>query len=205
MADPNYIKRIQAIRERNILSRTKGKALIFNEGQIIDLLVQNKIPTCMQHCCLKVMPKMVGSEHERFISSINICAAVFQKHGYMQSGRTTLTGKGMRNNTRHRLEVDAGRKAGTYRSIVERLWRGYMDRLTRSRQESVAAPKTNQKPLMGPTTTIQAKAPIQAPPSINVGQTKVIGVTNNTTNKTSPQNNIVSRQLTKKPPFGTEE
>ena len=195
MADPNYIKRIQAIREKNVLSRTKGKPLLFRELQIIDLLIQNKIPTCMQHCCLKVMPKMMGSDHEKFISAINICAAVFQKHGYMQLGSTVLTGKGMRNNTRHRLEVDAGRKSGSYKSIVDRLWRAYMDRRVRERNESMAPP-SQKKVLTGAGT----QPTTQAPPTINVGQTKVIRPTTNTSKIIGPSTNIG-----RKPPFGSEE
>jgi hypothetical protein len=196
LADPNYIKRMQAIREKNVLSRTKGKPLLFRETQIIDLLIQNKVPTCMQHCCLKVMPKMIGTDHERFISAINICAAVFQKHGYMQLGSTTLTGKGMRNNTRHRLEVDAGRKSSTYKGIVERLWRGYMDRRVKDRQKSENVAPPDKKVLTGS----EPKAPIQAPPSINVGQTKVISATNNSAKIIGPGTNVG-----RKPPFGTEE
>lgn len=170
MSDPNYIKRIQLIRERNVLSRTKGKPLIFNETQIIDLMLQNKIPTCMQHCCLKVFPKMAGSEHEKFISAINICGAVFQKYGYMRVGSTVLTGKGIRNNSRHRLELDAGSKRAVYEALKNRLWRGYLDRrqrnLTQQKriESTIASPATNVAKSMQPV----IKAPLVATPSTNV-------------------------------------
>ena len=86
--------------------------------------------------------KVQGSEHEKFISSFNICGAVFQKYGYMKAGGTTLTGKGMRNNTRHRLEVESGAKNGSYRTIEGRLWSSYIDRRKRelSQQESAPPP-----------------------------------------------------------------
>jgi hypothetical protein len=173
MANANYIKRIQDIRERNILSRTKGKPLIFNEGQIIDLMMQNLIPTCMQHCILKVFPKMSGSEHEKFISAVNICAAVFQKYGYMKPGVTILSGKGVRNNTRHRLEVDAGAKHASYDNLKIRLWRGYLDRRDRALKakkhiESIAAsPHSNVVTQPPPSIRVQ---PIATP------QTNIIGV-----------------------------
>jgi hypothetical protein len=175
MSDPNYIKRIQLIRERNVLSRTKGKPLIFNENQIIDLMLQNKIPTCMQHCCLKVFPKMAGTEHEKFISAINICAAVFQKYGYMRVGSTVLSGRGMRNNTRHRLELDAGTKHSQYEGLKSRLWRAFIDRRQRGlvqqkKLESMAAAPATNVVKQGMQPTIQATLP--ATPSTNIIQAK---------------------------------
>jgi hypothetical protein len=171
----NFITRLQNIRERNILSRTKGKPLIFNENQLIDLMLQNKIPTCMQHCIIKVFPKMQGTEHEKFISAGNICAAVFQKYGYMKANSTVLTGRGLRNNTRHRLELDAGTKHAQYEALKNRLWRSFLDRRQRSLQqqkriESMAAqPSTNiSKPIMEPT----IKPSMQATPSTNVIKAK---------------------------------
>lgn len=171
---PNYLIRMQQIRERNVLSRTKGKPLIFNESQLIDLMLQNKIPTCMQHCIIKVFPKMQGTEHEKFISAGNICAAVFQKYGYMKAGVTILTGKGLRNNTRHRLELDAGTKHAQYEALKTRLWRAFLDRRQRSLQqqkriESMAAmPSTNIAKTMGPT----IKPTMPATPSTNVIKAK---------------------------------
>jgi hypothetical protein len=128
MADPNYIRRIQDIRRRNVEARAKGKPLIFQETEMLDLILRNKIPTQMQHCIIKVQPKMQGSQHERFLSAFNICAAVFIKYGYQQSRSTVLTGKGMRNNLQHRREPDAGWKAQRYQWMVGNLWRGYLDR-----------------------------------------------------------------------------
>jgi hypothetical protein len=180
MADPNYIKRIQDIRERNVLSRTKGKPLIFNENQIIDLLLKSGIPTCMQHCIIKVFPKMQGSRHEKFISAFNICAAVFQRYGYMQHGRTVLTGKGVRNNTRHRLELDAGVKRSNYEALKNELWRGYLDR----RERVLRQQKKNESTVASPSSNI-AKQPQQmtlpilpGTPSTNIIKAK--GVTTST-------------------------
>jgi hypothetical protein len=180
MADPNYIIRIQNIRERNILSRTKGKPLIFSENQIIDLMLQNKIPTQMQHCILKVFPKMQGTEHEKFVSASNICAAVFQRYGYMQPGSTVLTGKGMRNNTRHRLELDAGAKRSNYEALKNRLWRGYLDRRDRTLKQK----KRNESAIASPSSNIAkqpqqlTKAILPGTPSTNIIKAK--GVTTST-------------------------
>lgn len=168
-----FIARIQNIRERNILSRTKGKPLIFSENELIDLMLQNKIPTCMQHCILKVFPKMEGTEHEKFISAGNICASVFQKYGYMKASSTVLTGKGLRNNYRHRLELDAGSKASAYKNLQDRLWRNFLDRRQRSlqqqkRSESIAPPASNVAKMSEPT----IKPTMPATPSTNIIKAK---------------------------------
>lgn len=123
--EANYIKRIQAIRERNIKARAK-KALIFNENQMLDIISQNKVPTQMQHCIIKVMDKVPGSEHERFLSAFNICGAVFGKNGYQKPNTTILTSKGLQNNLRHRREVDAGAKTAKYKAIEQKLWANYL-------------------------------------------------------------------------------
>ena len=126
--DPNYLKRIRDIRRRNVESRTKGVPLLFQEEAMIDLMLRNKVPTEMQHCVIKVHSKVKGTEHERYISAFNICAATFIKYGYQQPRSMTLTGKGMRNNLQHRREPDAGWKADRYKWLVNRLWRGYLER-----------------------------------------------------------------------------
>jgi hypothetical protein len=172
MADPNYIKRIQVMRERNILSRTKGKPLIFRENQVIDLLMANKIPAQMQHCILKVFPKMQGSGHEKFISAVNICAAVFQKYGYMKPGVTTLTGKGLRNNMRHRLEVDAGRKKSQYDALKNGLWRGYLDRREKELQTKKRGEQASPMSNIGRQPSPATKTVLAAPPSTNVTQAR---------------------------------
>lgn len=134
MADLNYIQRMKDIRERNILLRA-GKALIFSEDQMVDLIAAKKVPTQMQHCIIKVMQKMPGNDKERFISAFNICGAVFQNHGYQQPGTTTLTPKGLQNNLRHRREVDGGTKSSNYRSIEQRLWAPSVDRSVKSKTQ----------------------------------------------------------------------
>lgn len=126
--DPNYLKRMREIRRRNVEARAKGVPLLFQEEGMIDLMLRNKVPTQMQHCIIKVHQKVQGSEQERFISAFNICAATFIKWGYQQPRSMTLTGKGMRNNMQHRREPDAGWKADRYRWLVNRLWRGYLER-----------------------------------------------------------------------------
>jgi hypothetical protein len=134
LADPNYLKRISDIRERNILSRA-GKALIFRESEMIDLISQNKVPTQMQHCIIKVMPKMSGPEKEQFISAFNICGAVFQKHGYQKPRSTILTGKGLQNNLRHRREDGGGIKTSNYKSIEQRLWAAQVFRAEKDKEK----------------------------------------------------------------------
>jgi hypothetical protein len=121
MADPNYIQRMKSIREKNI-TRRAGKALIFNEDEMINLISQNKVPTQMQHCIIKVMDKVPGNEKEKFLSAFNICGAVFGKNGYQKPNTTILTPKGLQNNLRHRREVDSGAKSSRYKAIEQRLW-----------------------------------------------------------------------------------
>jgi hypothetical protein len=98
----------------------------------------------------------------------------------MQSGSTVLTGKGMRNNTRHRAEVDAGSKRSRYEAMKQRLWNGYLQRresnLRQKQQQEALAPQQNVlqgvhqpqqpqgvQPVATPSTNvIKAKGAIQA-------------------------------------------
>lgn len=118
MAEPkNLLSREQKIREKNILNRA-GKALIFNEPKILELMLNRKVPTQMQHCIIKVQQKMAGTDKEAFVSAFNICQAVFQNHGYQYPDSTTLTSKGLQNNMRHRREVGNSMKEARFRQMT---------------------------------------------------------------------------------------
>lgn len=132
MALPAYLQRIIRVRHQNLMRHSKGVPLIFPEEEVIAMMANMSRPvnTSMQHCVLKVFPKMKGSDHEKFVSAFNICAATFVKHGYMTRGQQSLslTAKGMQNNLRHRLEVHAGTKYNNYTSLVKKLWTVYIDK-----------------------------------------------------------------------------
>lgn len=153
MALPAYLQRIIRVRHQNILRHSKGVALIFPEEDVIAMMANMSRPvnTSMQHCVLKVFPKMKGSDHEKFISAFNICAATFTKHGYMSKGvqSLTLTSKGMQNNLRHRLEVHAGTKYNNYISLVNKLWKVYIDKyregLRKQWEDTPVAPEERRR------------------------------------------------------------
>lgn len=138
----NYIEREKQIRERNVRARAGGKALILSEDKIVDIIADRRMPTEMQHCIIKVLPKVSGSDKERFIAATNICQAVFQKNGYQTNGDTTLTPKGLKNNLRHRREVDNGFKESRYRAIEQRLWGGSVSRRLQERKDAKKNPST---------------------------------------------------------------
>jgi len=118
MAEPkNLMSREQRIREKNILNRA-GKALIFNEPKILDLVMNRKVPNQMQHCIIKVQKKMGGTDKEAFVSAFNICQAVFQNYGYQYPDTTTLTSKGLQNNMRHRREIGNSAKESRFRQMT---------------------------------------------------------------------------------------
>ena len=208
-AFPNYIKRIQDIRNRNILSRTKGKPLIFPENQMLDLIYQRKVPTQMQHAILKIMQKVQGTEHERFVSAFNIGGAVFIKHGYQRPASTSLTGKGMRNNTRHRLEHDAGWKKSRYDALVARLWRGYLERKEQvaiAKPVLDATPKSNVGKAMVTPYQVAGMPQQTKPANLISPNTNVIQGNKGPvqTQPVGPKNLVVPRSTTRKPPVEEE-
>jgi hypothetical protein len=115
-----------------MLRHSRGVALIFPEEEVIAQLANMSRPvnTSMQHCVLKVFPKMGGTSEEKFLSAYNICSATFIKHGYMMKTQDglSLTAKGMQNNLRHRREVAAGAKNSNFISLVNKLWAVYIDK-----------------------------------------------------------------------------
>lgn len=121
--EPNYVRRIAKARTRRIEKRV-GKPMIFSEEAILNLLMQRKVPTMVQHCILKVKEKVKGSPHERFISAFNICGWVFQHYGYLRKSNTDMpmTGKGVQRNRRHQREKQSAKKFNDYNSLVRKLW-----------------------------------------------------------------------------------
>jgi hypothetical protein len=122
-----YLDRFKKIRAKRIRKRA-GKDLIFDEDAMIGHLANNAVPTMMQHCVIQVRKKMDGNEMEKYISSYNICASVFQKYGYMKKDSLVMTGKGTKNNNRHKTEKDAAKKGAKFRALTNRLWRKSIDR-----------------------------------------------------------------------------
>lgn len=132
-----YLERFKKIRAWRLKKKAGGRRLIFDEDRMVQALLDREVPTMMQHCILRVYKKASGgSDRERFLSAFNICAAVFQKNGYMQGGSFTMTGKGMNNNRRHQREADASAKRTNFASMANRLWRVPMEALRDERKQS---------------------------------------------------------------------
>jgi len=129
-----YLDRFRRIRHKRIIKRA-GKALIFDEEAMIRALADKKVPTMMQHCVIRVKPKMSGKDKEQYLSAFNICAAVFQKNGYMRKNSFTMTSKGQKNNSRHQREKEAGAKRSKFNSMTNRLWKTSIDMYKKERKE----------------------------------------------------------------------
>lgn len=136
----NFHKRMTALRHKRILARA-GKALIHEEGEILELIEANRVPTMIQHCILKVSKKLGGNEREAFISAVNICSATFSKYGYTNAGMK-MTGKGIKRNRRHQREKEASGKKGRYNGKVRKLWAASIKRMKEERsQQKKSKPK----------------------------------------------------------------
>lgn len=144
--EPNYIRRLARTRTARIEKRV-GKPMIYSEEAMLQLLIDRKVPTMVQHCILKVKEKVQGSPHEKFISAFNICGWVFQHYGYLEksNSKMSMTGKGLKRNMQHQKEgkpikaksrngkpvkaakkkkpvKSAAQKAGEYKALVSQLW-----------------------------------------------------------------------------------
>lgn len=144
--EPNYIRRLARTRTARIEKRV-GKPMIYSEEAMLQLLIDRKVPTMVQHCILKVKEKVQGSPHEKFISAFNICGWVFQHYGYLEksNSKMSMTGKGLKRNMQHQKEgkpikaksrngkpvkaakkkkpvKSAEQKAGEYKALVSQLW-----------------------------------------------------------------------------------
>lgn len=95
---------------------------------MLALMGKGKVPTMVQHCVLKVMKKMPGSDKEKFLSAFNICSATFSKYGYTTSGSMNMTGKGVKRNRRHQREKEASIKKTRYNNVADRLWKAAIKR-----------------------------------------------------------------------------
>lgn len=130
------------LRQKRIESRA-GKALIIEEEEMLSLIEGNKVPTMLQHCILKVMKKMGGSEREQFISAVNICSATFSKYGYTKLPMR-MTGKGIKRNRLHQREKEASGKKARYNGKVRKLWAASIKRMKEERSEEK---KSKPKPV----------------------------------------------------------
>lgn len=144
--EPNYVRRIARVRTKRIEKRV-GKPMIFSEEAMLQLLMDRKVPTMVQHCILKVKDKVDGTPHEKFISAFNICGWVFQHYGYLSKSNTkmAMTGKGVKRNLRHQRETrmtadqkkkilkrggkipkdanaSSASKAAAFKALVAKLW-----------------------------------------------------------------------------------
>jgi len=176
MATPNYIQRFKDIRRQRVLSRAKGVPLRYEEDEMLKHISNNKVPTQMKHCVIAVEPKMQGTPHERYLSAFNICAAVFEKHGYQTPSTMGLTGKGLRNNMQHRREPDASFKNQRFDFLSKRLWQGHINRLRQKGESRETQQTNNQQNLSQP----QAQPQQQ---QTQTTQTKVIAPTTSTAKK----------------------
>lgn len=138
----NYHARLAALRMARVRRRA-GKELIHNEEDMLDLIARNKVPVMVQHCVLKVMPKVGGNDREKFLSAFNICSATFSKHGYTQRNSMAMTGAGVKRNRRHQREKEASTKKTRYNNLVDRLWRAAIKRQQTEQKAANAAAKTN--------------------------------------------------------------
>lgn len=145
-AQQTLIIREKQIRQQRIEARA-GSRLIYSEDAMVGLILLKRVNTSMQHCVLKVMQKTQGGDKDKFLSAFNICGAVFEKYGYQKSGEMRLTPKGLRNNMRHRSEVDAGFKESRYASLQERVWGAALRRAAEEkRNPPPKAPPPTSKP-----------------------------------------------------------
>ena len=128
----NYVDRLSALRQKRIEKRC-GKRLIVPESQMLGYVFDNKVPAMMQHCILKVYLRMPGKPKERCISAFNICAATFQRYGYLRKGTMSPTGKGMKRNRMHQREPVAAKKRNRYWALMTRLWASALQRVSSER------------------------------------------------------------------------
>jgi hypothetical protein len=146
-----YLNRFKRLRLNRVL-KVAGKPLIFDEDQMLQAIFDRKVPTCCQHCIIKVFKKMKAGQHPRdkdaYLSAFNICAWVFKTYGYMYKtkGSMKLTGKGQKNNRRHQRERDAGVKRGKYEQLTNKLWRASLQRIRDDRRNSrISRQKTRSR------------------------------------------------------------
>lgn len=116
-----YLNRFRRAREKRVVKKA-GKKLIWDEEKMIEALAEDMVPVQMQHCILRVHPKMSGKPKDRFLSAFNICGSVFQKYGYMRKNSFKLNAKGVKNERRHKRETEASSKRTRYLALVKKLW-----------------------------------------------------------------------------------
>jgi hypothetical protein len=181
----NLLSREQKIRQKRIEQRA-GKALIFDEPKILDLITNRKVPAQMQHCIIKVQKKMDGTKKEAFISAFNICQSVFQNYGYQVPQTTTLTANGLKNNMRHRREIGNSSKESNFRSMTE-WFKKEMNQ--KQRLEDEDAKKTNQ--MAEKEMADEARKKLASGKKVTQREREAI-------NKYPAKNKIVSKKTTKK-------
>lgn len=134
--------------QRNRVKRHAGIVgrvgdLIFDENKMLEQILDRKVPTMMQHCVIKVMPKLEGTDRVAFIGAYNICSSVFMKYGYVRKNSVNfkMTAKGVANNRRHQREKEASRKKARWDSLVKRLWQNAMNEIKQQRKERKRKPR----------------------------------------------------------------
>lgn len=136
---------MQRIRERRVLSRARAgggsaspRGLDFGEQDIIEAIMDRKVPTQMQHCILKVYKKAKGGNRkEKYIGAFNICAATFSKHKYQKKDSLKLTAKGIRNNRRHQREKEATRKRVKWKHMNNQIWGQDFKRIAKDKKSGI--------------------------------------------------------------------
>ena len=114
---------------------TKGgkKPPIFTVAQMMEHMRKKVIPTMVQHCILKVYPKISGGRRGKFHGAYNICVATFGKYGYLKNRSITKTGKGQLRYRLHQRERMRGRKRRMYENMVDKLFGPQIAKLSESK------------------------------------------------------------------------
>jgi hypothetical protein len=117
------LKKLHEAKKKKVIKKAKKHVPKIPFAEMVLLLRKKKVPTMVQHCILKVYPKMHGNQLQRFHKAYNICVAVFQKHGYMfESSPTKMTGKGVSRNRKHQRETISGRKSRLFDAVIDKIF-----------------------------------------------------------------------------------
>jgi len=145
-----FYDRYAKIRKERIEQRAK-RNLIYDEDEMLKMMMDRPIPTMIQHCVLKVQKKVKGGPRAKFISAFNICVSVFAKYGYIKNKKGVgieITGKGEKRNRIHQNETAASDKSSKYKADVFNLWSGEMKRLKEFEKETGKETKIKPKKVM---------------------------------------------------------
>lgn len=145
-----FYDRFAKIRKERIEKRV-SRNLIYDEDEMLRMLMDRKVPTMIQHCILKVSKKVKGGGRAKYLSAFNICVSVFAKYGYIKNTKgkgIEQTGKGTKRNRLHQNETDAGTKNSAYQAITSNLWSSSIDKLREFEKKTGKKTPINPKQVM---------------------------------------------------------